>query len=97
MVTKKMCKDTDRKFVRIVDDIVNNVDACNVVSCRMDDDSLVVRCATNNVISLVDEIKSITDVSDIAQKVAMARILRELAAIYERDATAEYNRYINKD
>ena len=97
MVTRKMCKDTDRKYVRIVEDLISNVDACNVVTCRIDDDSLIVRCPTNKIIALADEIKSISDVSDIAQKVAMAGMLRELATIYERDVTADYNRYLNKD
>ena len=63
-----MCKDTDRKFVRIVENLVENVDSCNVVTCRFEDDALLVRCPTNKIIPIVDEIKSITDVTGIAEK-----------------------------
>lgn len=97
MVTRKMCKDTDRKFVRLVEDLANAVDACNVVTCRIEDDSLIVRCPTNKIISIVDDIKSISDVSGIAQKHALSYILRELARIYECDTAAEFNRYMNKN
>lgn len=97
MVTRKMCKDTDRKYVRIVKDLVNTVDACNVVTCRLEDDSLVVRCPTNKIISLVEDIKTISDVSGNAEKLALAIVLQHLAGIYARDATADYNRYMNKN
>ena len=97
MVTTKMCKDTDRKYVRIVENLVETLDACNVVTCRIEDDSLVVRCPTNKIIALADEIKSISDVSGIAQKHALAIILRELARIYDSDTAADYNRYLNKN
>lgn len=97
MVTRKMCKDTDRKFVRLVENIVNTVDTCNVVTCRIEDDSLIVRCPTNNIISIVDDIKTISDVSDIAQKHAISYVLRELARIYECDTAEEFNKYLNKD
>lgn len=97
MVTTKMCKDTDRKFVRIVENLVENIDSCNIVTCRFEDDALLVRCPTNKIIPIVDEIKSITDVTGIAEKVAMAVILRKLADIYECDVRADYNRYLNKN
>lgn len=95
MVTSKMCKDTDRKYVRLVEDLVNTVDACNVVTCRIKDDTLIVSCPTNKIISIVDDINSISDVSGIAQKHALSYILRELARIYECDTAAEFNRYLN--
>lgn len=92
-----MDKDTDRKYVRIVENLVETLDACNVVTCRIENDGIVVRCPTNKIIPLADEIKAISDVSGIAQKRALAVILRKLAQIYECDVAADYNRYLNKN